>query len=117
MFNLLKVIGLGISGLILAGLLPESLYADAAIQNIRLVKEDGATRVDFEELIYNSDTYVYQIVVEWVLANRTSPEIHNLLVARCMPVGQHSLSDKVQGEDVVKVSVYFDPRPENCLGN
>lgn len=89
-------------------------YADAAIQNVKLIKEDKGTQVDFEVVVYNNDTLIYQIIVEWELESRTKPEIHNLVVTRCLPVGQHKLEDKIRAQDVVKASIYFEPRPENC---
>ncbi|MCI0528646.1 MAG: hypothetical protein L0Y56_14505 [Nitrospira sp.] len=115
MFKLFKVIGLVILGLVWAGLAVDNVYAEAAIQNIKLTQEDKGTQVDFEVVVYNSDTLVYQIIVEWELESHAKPELHNLVVTRCMSVGQHKLSDRVLAQDVVKASVYFDPKPENCL--
>jgi hypothetical protein len=110
----LKIFGLVIFVFIIIALSVETLYADGAIQNVKLVKEGDTTRVDFEQLIYNTDSYVFQIVIEWGIKNRAKPELHNLLVDRCMPVGSYKLSDKVMGGEVEKVSIYFDPRPESC---
>ena len=110
----LKNFGLFILIFVAGVLSTEILYADGAIQNVKLFKEGDTTRVDFEQLIYNTDSYVFQIVIEWEIKNRAKPELHNLLIDRCMRVGNYKLSDKIVGAEVEKVSIYFDPRPESC---
>jgi hypothetical protein len=110
-----KRAGLLILTMVLTGLFTESLYADATIQNVRLSKETDGTRVDFDVVIYNLETYVFQAVIEWKLVNREKAIIHNLVIERCMPVGQQKFHDKIKDGEVEKVLVYFEPRPQTCI--